>query len=182
GPVKVIWSREEDIQHDMYRPYYLDRLSAGLDPAGKPVAWTHRIAGSSVMARYYPPYVKDGLDPDAVEAAAEPPYALPNIHVDFVRVEPPGVRTSWWRGVGPAHNTFVVESVIDELAHAAKQDPVAFRRKLLRRNPRTLKVLDLAAEKAGWGTPLPQGVGRGVMVQNAFGSFLSVVCEAEVSP
>ncbi|MET4844961.1 isoquinoline 1-oxidoreductase beta subunit [Bradyrhizobium japonicum] len=92
GPVKVIWSREEDIQHDMYRPYYLDRLSAGLDAAGKPVAWTHRIAGSSVMARYYPPYVKDGLDPDAVEAAAEPPYALPNIHVDFVRVEPPGVR------------------------------------------------------------------------------------------
>ncbi len=106
GPVKVIWSREEDIQHDMYRPYYLDRLSAGLDAAGKPVAWTHRIAGSSVMARYYPPYVKDGLDPDAVEAAAEPPYALPNIHVDFVRVEPPGVRTSWWRGVGPTSQCF----------------------------------------------------------------------------
>ncbi|MGY3455523.1 isoquinoline 1-oxidoreductase beta subunit [Bradyrhizobium sp. LM3.4] len=155
GPVKVIWSREEDIQHDMYRPYYLDRLSAGLDAAGKPVAWTHRIAGSSVMARYYPPYFKDGLDPDAVEAAAEPPYALPNIHVDFVRVESPGVRTSWWRGVGPTHNVFVVESFIDELAHAAKQDPVAYRKGLLGHNPRALAVLSLAAEKAGWGSPLP---------------------------
>jgi isoquinoline 1-oxidoreductase beta subunit len=111
GPVKVIWSREEDIQHDMYRPYYLDRKSAGLDAAGKPVAWTHRIAGSSIFARYYL---------DAVEAAAEPPYALPNIHVDYVRVEPPGVRTSWWRGVGPTHNVFVVESFMDELAHAAR--------------------------------------------------------------
>jgi isoquinoline 1-oxidoreductase subunit beta len=86
--VKVIWSREEDIQHDMYRPYYLDRLSAGLDAPGTPVAWTHRIAGSSVMARYYPPHFNDGLDPDAIEAAAEPPYALPNIHVHFVRLEP----------------------------------------------------------------------------------------------
>jgi isoquinoline 1-oxidoreductase beta subunit len=98
-----------------------------------------------------------------------------------VRHEPPGVVTAWWRGVGPAHNIFVVESFIDELANAAKQDPVAFRRKLLTKNPRTLKVLDLAAEKSGWGTPLPQGVGRGVMVENTFESFLSVVCEAEVA-
>src|SRR3954469_21817840 len=104
GPVKVIWSREEDIQHDMYRPYYLDRLSAGLDAAGKPVAWAHRIAGSSIMARYYPPLFRNGLDPDAVEGAAEPPYALPNIHVDYVRVEPPGIPTALWRGVGPTHN------------------------------------------------------------------------------
>ena len=88
GPVKVIWSREEDIQHDMYRPYYFDRLSAGLDAAGKPVAWTHRIAGSSIAARYIPFWFKDGLDLDAVEAAAEPPYELSNIHVDYVRVEP----------------------------------------------------------------------------------------------
>jgi isoquinoline 1-oxidoreductase beta subunit len=181
GPVKVIWSREEDIQHDMYRPYYLDRLSAGLDAAGKPVAWTHRIAGSSVMARYYPPYVKDGLDPDAVEAAAEPPYALPNIHVDFVRVEPPGVRTSWWRGVGPTHNVFVVESFIDELAHAAKQDPVAYRKGLLGHNPRALAVLSLAAEKAGWGSPLPARHGRGISVQFAYGSYTSQVAEVEVA-
>jgi isoquinoline 1-oxidoreductase beta subunit len=181
GPVKVIWSREEDIQHDMYRPYYLDRLSAGLDAAGKPVAWTHRIAGSSVMARYYPPYVKDGLDPDAVEAAAKPPYALPNIHVDYVRVEPPGVRTSWWRGVGPTHNVFVVESFIDELAHAAKQDPVAYRKGLLGHNPRALAVLSLAAEKAGWGSPLPARHGRGISVQFAYGSYTSQVAEVEVA-
>jgi isoquinoline 1-oxidoreductase beta subunit len=181
GPVKVIWSREEDIQHDMYRPYYLDRLSAGLDKAGKPVAWTHRIAGSSVMARYYPSYVKDGLDPDAVEAAAELPYAIPNIHVDFVRVEPPGVRTSWWRGVGPTHNVFVVESFIDELAHAAKQDPVAYRKGLLGHNPRALAVLSLAAEKAGWGSPLPARHGRGISVQFAYGSYTSQVAEVEVA-
>lgn len=181
GPVKVIWSREEDIQHDMYRPYYLDRLSAGLDAAGNPVAWTHRIAGSSVMARYYPPYVKDGLDPDAVEAAAEPPYALPNIHVDFVRVEPPGVRTSWWRGVGPTHNVFVVESFIDELAYAAKQDPVAYRKGLLGHNPRALAVLSLAAEKAEWGSPLPARHGRGISVQFAYGSYTSQVAEVEVA-
>ncbi|GGC76173.1 xanthine dehydrogenase family protein molybdopterin-binding subunit [Chelatococcus reniformis] len=181
GPVKVIWSREEDIQHDMYRPYYFDRLSAGLDEAGKPVAWAHRIAGSSVMARYYPPYVKDGLDPDAVEAAAEPPYALPNIHVDYVQVEPPGVRTSWWRGVGPTHNVFVVESFIDELAHAAKQDPVAYRKGLLGHNPRALAVLSLAAEKAGWGLPLPARHGRGISVQFAYGSYASQVAEVEVA-
>jgi isoquinoline 1-oxidoreductase beta subunit len=181
GPVKVIWSREEDIQHDMYRPYYFDRLSAGLDAAGKPVAWIHRIAGSSVMARYYPPYFKDGLDPDAVEAAAEPPYALPNIYVDFVRVEPPGVRTSWWRGVGPTHNIFVVESFIDELAHATKQDPVAYRKGLLSHNARALAVLSLAAEKAGWGSPLPARHGRGISVQFAYGSYTSQVAEVEVA-
>lgn len=180
GPVKVIWSREEDIQHDMYRPYYFDRVSAGLDAAGKPVAWTHRIAGSSVMARYYPPYFKDELDPDAVEAAAVPPYALPNIHVDFVRVEPPGIRTSWWRGVGPTHNVFVVESFIDELAHAARQDPVAYRQGLLGHNPRALAVLSLAAEKAAWGSPLAARHGRGISVQYAYGSYISQVAEVEV--
>ncbi|WP_448954791.1 molybdopterin cofactor-binding domain-containing protein [Labrys neptuniae] len=181
GPVKVIWSREEDIQHDMYRPYYFDRLSAGLDAAGKPVAWTHRIAGSSILARYYPPAVKDGVDPDAVEAAAEPPYALPNIHVDYVRVEPPGIPTSWWRGVGPTHNVFVVESFMDELAAAAKADPVAYRKALLANNPRALSVLTLAAEKAGWGQPLAKGRGRGVSVQFAFGSFMSMVAEVEAA-
>jgi isoquinoline 1-oxidoreductase beta subunit len=180
GPVKVIWSREEDIQHDMYRPYYLDRLSAGLDAAGKPVAWTHRIAGSSITARYIPFWFKDGLDFDAVEAAAGP-YALPNIHVDYVRVEPPGVRTAFWRGVGPTHNVFVVESFMDELAHAAKQDPVAYRKGLLGHNPRALAVLSLAAEKAGWGSPLPARHGRGISVQFAFGSYLSAVAEVEVA-
>lgn len=181
GPVKVIWSREEDIQHDMYRPYYFDRLSAGLDAVGEPVAWTHRIAGSSIAARYIPYWFKDGLDLDAVEAAAKPPYEFSNIHVDYVRVEPPGVRTAFWRGVGPTHNVFVVESFMDELAHAAKQDPLAYRKGLLGHNPRALAVLSLAAEKAAWGSPLPARHGRGISVQFAFGSYLSQVAEVEVA-
>ena len=180
GPVKVVWSREEDIQHDMYRPYYYDRLSAGLDASGKPVAWTHRVAGSSIYARYIPQIFKNGLDPDAVEGAAEPPYDLPNIHVDYVRVEPPGIPPAFWRGVGPTHNVFVVESFIDELAAAAKQDPVAYRKALLDRNPRALRVLELATEKAGWGQALPAGRGRGVSLQFAFDTYLSQVAEVEV--
>ncbi len=182
GPVKLVWSREEDIQHDMYRPYYYDRLSAGLDADGKPVAWTHRIAGSSVSARYAPAFVQNGVDHDAVEGAAEPPYALPNIHVDYVRVEPPGIPTAYWRGVGPTHNIFVVESFMDELAAAAGQNPMAYRRALLGHNPRARGVLDLAAEKAGWGRPLPPRWGRGVSVQLAFGSYLAQVAEVEVAP
>src|ERR1700716_88179 len=181
GPVKVVWSREEDIQHDMYRPYYYDRLSAGLAADGKPVAWTHRVSGSSVFARYVPQLFKNGLDPDAVEGAAEPPYALPNIHVDYVRVEPPGIPTAFWRGVGPTHNVFVVESFIDELAAAAKQDPVAYRKALLGHNPRALGVLNLATEKAGWGGPLPPRRARGRSVQFAFGTYLSQVAEVEVA-
>src|SRR5712672_1399093 len=181
GPVKVVWSREEDIQHDMYRPYYYDRLSAGLDAQGMPVAWTHRTSGSSVMARYDPPLFKNGLDPDAVSGAAEPPYAFPNIHVDYARVEPPGIPTGLWRGVGPTHNVFVVESFMDELAHAAGEDPVAYRKTLLGHNPRALAVLSLAAEKAGWGSPLPARHGRGISLQFAFGSYLSQVAEVEVA-
>ena len=181
GPVKVVWSREEDIQHDMYRPYYYDRLSAGLDANGTPVAWTHRVAGSSIFARYVPFLFKNGLDPDAVEGAAEPPYTFSSILVDYVRVEPPGIPTAFWRGVGPTHNVFVVESFIDELAAAAKQDPVAYRRALLGHNPRALRVLNLATEKAGWGAPLPARQGRGVSVQFAFGSYLSQVADVEVA-
>jgi isoquinoline 1-oxidoreductase subunit beta len=181
GPVKVIWSREEDIQHDMYRPTYYDRLSAGLDASGKPVAWIHRVAGSSVVARYVPPLFKNGLDFDAVEAAAEPPYEFPNIYVDYVRVEPPGIPTAFWRGVGPVKNVFIVESVIDDLAAAAKQDPVVYRRSLLSHNPRALGVLNLATEKAGWGRPLPPGRGRGISLQSAFGGYMSQVAEVEVA-
>jgi isoquinoline 1-oxidoreductase beta subunit len=180
GPVKIVWSREEDIQHDMYRPCYYDRVSAGLDANGMPVAWTHRVAGSSVMARYVPPLFRNGLDPDAVEGAVEPPYSFPNIHVDYVRVEPPGIPTAFWRGVGPVKNIFVVETFLDELAAAARQDPVAYRRSLLSHSPRALGVLDLAVAKAGWGKPLPARRGRGICVQSAFGSFLALVAEVEV--
>jgi isoquinoline 1-oxidoreductase beta subunit len=181
-PLKMIWTRETDIQHDRYRPFYYDRIAAGLDASGKIVGWTHKVTGSSVMARWAPPGMrKNGIDPDAVECAEDTPYDIPVRRISWVRHEPPGLVTAWWRGVGPAHNIFVVESFIDELAYAAKQDPHAFRRSLLAKNPRALRVLDLAAEKAGWGGPLPQGVARGIMVQFAFGSYLSVVCEVQVT-
>jgi isoquinoline 1-oxidoreductase beta subunit len=181
GPVKVVWTREEDIQHDMYRPYWFDRISAGLDKQGKPVAWKNRFAGSSVIARWLPPAFKDGLDPDSTEGAIDLVYDLPNFHVEYVRAEPPGIPTAFWRSVGPSHNVFVTESFIDELAAAAKQDAVAYRRALLGKSPRAKAVLDLAAEKAGWGQPLPKGTGRGVSLQFAFGSWLALVAEVEVS-
>jgi len=181
GPVKVVWTREEDIQHDMYRPTFFDRLSAGLDGKGAPVAWNHRFAGSSVIARWGPPFFKDGLDPDTTEGAIDLVYALPNMHVEYVRVEPPGIPTAFWRSVGPSHNVFVVESFMDELAAAAKQDPIAYRRALLDKAPRAKAVLELAAEKAGWGKPLPKGVGRGVSVQHAFATYMAQVTEVEVA-
>jgi isoquinoline 1-oxidoreductase beta subunit len=181
GPVKVVWTREEDIQHDMYRPYWFDRLSAGLDKDGKVIAWKNRYAGPSVIARWLPPAYKDGLDPDSTEGAIGLVYGLPNLHVEFVRTEPPGVPTAFWRSVGPSHNVFITESFIDELAAAAKQDPIAYRRELLDHNPRAKAVLDLVAEKSDWGQPLPKGHGRGVSLQNAFGSILAEVAEVEVA-
>jgi len=181
GPVKVVWTREEDIQHDMYRPYWFDRLSAGLDDKGRPVAWQHRFAGSSIIARYLPPGFKDGLDPDSTEGAIDLAYALPNMHVEYLRVEPPGIPTAFWRSVGPSHTVFVVESFIDELAAAAKQDPVAYRRALLDKTPRAKAVLELAAEKSGWGRPLSERVGRGVSLQSVFGTYIAMVAEVEVA-
>jgi isoquinoline 1-oxidoreductase subunit beta len=181
GPVKVVWTREEDIQHDMYRPYFFDRISAGLDGKGMPVAWDHRFAGSSIIARWLPPAFNNGLDPDTTEGAIDLVYALPNLHVEYLRVEPPGIPTAFWRSVGPSHNVFVTESFMDELASAAKQDPVAYRRALLDKSPRAKAVLELAAEKAGWGQPLPNGVGRGVSVQFAFATYMAQVAEVEVS-
>jgi isoquinoline 1-oxidoreductase subunit beta len=182
GPVKIVWSREEDIQHDVYRPYYYDRFTAGFDEQDRLVAYHHRVTASSILARWAPPAFVNGLDEDAVNGAAkEMPYDIPNILVGYVRDEPPGLTTGWWRGVGPTHNIFVVESFIDELAAATKKDPVEFRRSLLGKQPRVLGVLNLAAEKAGWGTSLPEGVGRGVSVQFAMGTYLSQVAEVEVS-
>lgn len=182
GPVKVIWSRTEDVRHDMYRPYYHDRISAGLDAGGRPTAWTHRIAGSTILSRYFPPAVKNGVDPDAVEGAADMIYGVPNLLVDYVRVEPRGVPTSWWRGVGATHNVFVVESFIDELAAAAGVDPLAYRRQLISdQHARARAVLDLAAAKVGWGAALPAHRGRGIAVQFAFGSYVAMVAEVEVA-
>jgi isoquinoline 1-oxidoreductase beta subunit len=180
-PVKVVWSREEDIQHDMYRPYYYDRLSAGLDEQGMPVAWSHRIVGSSIIARFFPAFFKDGIDPDAIDGAVDMPYAIPNKRVEYVREEPPGIPTAFWRGVGPTHNVYVIESFIDELAAIAKKDPVDYRRAMLGNNPRALHVLNRAAEIAGWGKPLADRRGRGACVHNTFGSFMSQVAEVTVS-
>lgn len=180
GPVKLVWTREEDILHDMYRPMFVDRISAGLDDAGMPVAWVNRFAGSSIIARWLPPAFNNGLDPDTTEGAINLVYGLPNLHVEYVRVEPPGIPTAFWRSVGPSHNVFVTESFLDELALAANQDPVAYRLALIDKGSRARAVLDLAAEKAGWGRVLPPGFGRGVAVQHAFGTYMAQVAEVEV--
>jgi isoquinoline 1-oxidoreductase beta subunit len=180
GPVQVIWTREEDIQQDMYRPYYYDRIGAGLDTQGRPVAWSHRIAGSSIVARYNPAWMKGGVDPDAVETSENHPYDVGAIHVEYVRQEPPGIRTTWWRGVGVTRGTFVVESFIDELAANAKADPLAYRIALLDKNPRAKAVLQLAAERSGWGKPLPAGQGRGIALCIGFGSFVAQVVQVSV--
>jgi len=177
GPVRVLWTREQDIQHDRYRPYYVDRLSAALDARGMPLTWRHTIAGAGLWALYYgEETLKNGVDFDAVTSAADLAYPLQNVEVRFVRRDPPGVPTGWWRGVGPTRSVFAVESFMDELAAAAQQDPVRYRRALLK-DPRMRAVLDLAADRAGWGTALPAGSGRGVSLQFAFGSYLAQVAE-----
>jgi isoquinoline 1-oxidoreductase subunit beta len=176
GAVKVVWTREEDVQYGTYRPSFVDRLSAGLDRSGAPVAWRHRFAGSSVISRWAPPLFKNGLDPDTTDGAIDLPYGLPNMNVEFVRAEPPGIPTGFWRSVGPSHNVFVVESFMDELAAAAKQDPVAYRRALLDKSPRARAVLDLVAEKAE-GRPLC----RGVSLQFAFTTYMAQIAEVEVT-
>ncbi len=182
GPVKVIWTREEDIRHDVYRPYYYDHLAASLDAQGRPIAWTHRIVGPSIMARFLPPAFQNGIDPDAVDGAAEMLYEIPAIRVEYVRHEEPVLNTGFWRGVGVTHNTWVIESFIDELAAAAKQDPVAYRRALLGKSPRARAVLDLAAQSAGWGNRLPEGRGRGVsLMYSSWDTYVAQVAEVSVS-
>lgn len=178
-PVKVIWTREEDIQHDVYRPVYRDQISATLLD-GKIAAWKYKIAGSAVIARWLPPAFQKGIDIDAVDAAVDAPYDFANFHVEYVRAEPPAVPTGFWRGVGPNNNVFAIECAMDELARKAGKDPIDFRKSMLTKNPRMLAVLNLVAEKSGWGQPLPPRVGRGVCVQPSFASFIATVVEAEV--
>src|SRR5437763_13749814 len=125
GPVKVVWTREEDMQHEFYRPYYYDRMAAGLDARGKPVAWSHRVVGPAILARYLPPAFKNGIDSDGVDAAVQQAYDIPAIQVEFVRHEDPVLDTTFWRGVGPTHNVFVIEGFMDEVAAAAKAAPVS---------------------------------------------------------
>jgi isoquinoline 1-oxidoreductase subunit beta len=181
APVKVIWSREDDIQHAQYRPANYHQLRAGLDASGRPVAWTHRIVAPSIMARMFPQTVKNGLDGEAVEGGVGLPYAVPNVHVDY-QLTDTGIPVGFWRSVNNSFNAFAVEGFIDELAAAAKQDPYEYRRTLLANAPRDLGVLELAATKAGWGTPLPAGRGRGIAVYKSFESFAAQVAEVSVSP
>tara|TARA_R110000764_G_scaffold33224_5_gene74552 strand:- start:11395 stop:13578 length:2184 start_codon:yes stop_codon:yes gene_type:complete len=179
-PIKLIWSREEDMTHDLYRPQYADRLTAALDADGKPTGWQHRIAGASVLGRYMGSLPENGVDADAVEVAIEPIYELQSLLVNYVREEPKAVPVSWWRGVGPLRSTYALECFIDELAHNAGADPVEFRLSLLAEQPRAQAVLRLAAEKAGWGNTLPAGQGRGVAVSAVFGSYVATVVEMEM--
>jgi len=182
GPVKVVWTREEDVRHDVYRPYYYDRLSAGLDERGRPIAWMHRLVGPSIFARWAPPAFKGGLDGDALDGAVQLVYDIPAIRVEYVRHEEPIVKTGFWRGVGVTHNTFVIESFIDELAAAAKQDPVEYRRSLLGKSPRARAVLDVAAQAAGWGHAAPAGRARGVaLLYSGWHTYLAQVAEVSVS-
>jgi isoquinoline 1-oxidoreductase subunit beta len=179
GPVKVVWTREEDIQHDVYRPVYRDTIAATLSD-GKIVGWKYRVSGSAVMARWFPAGFDKGVDIDGVDSAIDIPYDIPNLHVEFVRAEPPAVPTGFWRGVGPNNNVFAIECFMDELARKAGKDPIEFRRAMLANQPRFLAALNLVAEKSGWGQPLPARVGRGVCVQPSFASFIATVVEAEV--
>jgi len=179
GPVKVVWTREEDIQHDVYRPVYRDVISASLSN-GKIVAWKYRVAGSAVIARWLPPAFQNGIDIDEVDSAVDIPYDIPNLHVEMVRAEPPAVPTGFWRGVGPNNNVFAIECFMDELARKAKMDPIAFRVGMLGKTPRLKAALELVAEKSDWGKPLPARVGRGVCAQVSFASFIATVVEAEV--
>ena len=179
-PVKLTWSREDDMQHDFYRPASYAKLSAGLGADGWPVAWTTRVACPSIMEAWFPGSTKNNLDPTSVEGVANLPYSIPNIYVDYVRTEP-GIPVGFWRSVGNSQNGFFSECFMDELAVAGKKDPYEFRRKLLDKAPRHLGVLNLAAEKAGWDRPLPPGRYRGIAVLFAFESYAAQVVEISLN-
>ncbi|HEY3280492.1 MAG TPA: xanthine dehydrogenase family protein molybdopterin-binding subunit [Gemmatimonadales bacterium] len=180
APVKVIWSREDDIRNAQYRPANYHKMAAGVDAAGRPVAWTHRIVAPSIMARVFPNAVQNGLDNEAVEGGKEMAYTVPNVHVDY-QLTDTGIPVGFWRSVNNSYNAFAVETFIDELAAAAKADPFEYRRGLLTNAPRHRGVLELAAAKAGWGTPLPAGRARGIAVHKSFESYVAQVAEVSVS-
>ena len=179
GPVKVVWTREEDIQHDVYRPVYRDSIAATLSTARSP-AWKYKVTGSSIMARWLPPAFQNGIDIDAVDGAVDMPYDIPNFHVEYVRAEPPAVPTGFWRGVGPNNNVFAVECFMDELARKAGKDPLEFRRAHAGQASAHAGGAQSGGGEVRLGTPLPARVGRGVCVQPSFGSFIATVVEAEV--
>jgi isoquinoline 1-oxidoreductase beta subunit len=181
-PVKTVWLREDDIQGGYYRPQVYHKLTAGLDAEGHITAWHHTLVSQSIMAgtAFEGFLVKDGVDLTSVEGAADLPYAIPHIQVDL-HSPTLAVPVLWWRSVGHSHTAYAVEGFLDELADATGRDPLALRRALLADHPRLLRVLDLAAEKAGWGTPLPRGRGRGIAVRESFESAVAEVAEVNVS-
>src|SRR5256885_6032383 len=181
-PVKLVYSREDDMRGDFYRPASVTRVGAGLDEGGKPVTFTARVASPSIMeASGFMKLPPDGVDTFAVEGVKDLPYDIPNLRVEYSRQEP-GVQVWFWRSVGHSQNIFFSESFVDELAHAAGKDPFEFRRALLGRQPRYKGVLELAAARAGWGKPLPQGVHRGIAVAQSFGSYVAEVAEVSMRP
>ena len=181
APVKVIWSREDDMQHDFYRPVSFHRLQAGIGPQGLPLAWTHRLVAPSILGRAFgPDAIRDGIDHEAIEGAVGFPYAVPNVGVDYVLVDT-GIPVGFWRSVNNSMNAFAVESFIDELAHAAGRDPYEYRRDLLVHNPRLQTVLTLAAEQAQWGTPVPAGRALGIAAWKSFETYVAEVAEVGVA-
>jgi isoquinoline 1-oxidoreductase beta subunit len=185
-PVKLVWTREDDMKAGFYRPAYYHSIRAALDANGKVAAWQQRIVGQSIVAgtMLESQLVKNGVDMTSVEGASTLPYAIPNLYVDLHSPSLP-IPVLWWRSVGSTHTAYSTETFVDELAAAAKQDPVEFRRAMLDKHPRHRTTLDLAAKHAGWGTPLPAGKAgekraRGVAVHESFGTVVAQVAEVTV--
>jgi isoquinoline 1-oxidoreductase beta subunit len=181
APVKVVWTREDDIRGGWYRPMWYDRMSAGIDASGNPIAWTHTIVGQSIMegTAFEAFGIKDGIDAASVEGAADLLYGIPNLQVDL-HTPKIGVPVMWWRSVGHSHNGFAVEAFFDEMAHECGKDPFELRRALLAGQPRLRALLELVAERGNWGKPLPAGRGRGIATHFSFDSYVAQVAEVSV--
>ena len=178
-PVKMLWTREEDMQHDFYRPASLIRMKAGLDASGNPVAWYSRVSAPSIVATLLKLPLKDGIDPQAVASYADQPYSIPNVRIEYAQRNP-HVPVGFWRTVGHSQNPYMRECFVDELASAAGKDPYEYRLALLGKAPKELGVLEATARAAGWGKPLRAGVHRGIAVTEAYGSYTSAVAEVSV--
>ena len=179
-PIKLMWTREEDMQNDFYRPAACSKIHGGIDGKGRLIAWVHKLVAPSIFSRVYSQMVKNGIDPAAVEGGVGMKYEIPNIHLEYVRIDVP-VPVGFWRSVGHSHNAFAVESFVDELAHATGKDPLEFRLNLLKNHPRPRRVLEVVAEKARWGKPLKKGHGHGIAQHFSFGSYVAQVAEASVN-
>jgi isoquinoline 1-oxidoreductase beta subunit len=178
-PVKLVWKREEDMRNDFYRPSNCTAIQGAIDAEGRATAWSHTIVCPSIFARVFPDRVKKGIDPAAVEGLENMEYEIPNLSVKYIQIDTP-VPVGFWRSVGSSHNAFTVESFVDELAHAANKDPLEFRLGLLKKHPRAKRVLEVAAEKAGWGKPLSKGQARGIAYHLSFESYVAEVAEISV--